>query len=147
MPASQWPNLLAPPGAMGWVLPQFEQVSHLQVLVFAALGLIIGSFVNVLIHRLPLMILGNDLSTHMPTELSSDASKASAAETNFNLSTPPSHCPLCQQRLRWHELIPVLSFVISLGRCRHCNGLIAWRYPLIEITTSLLFTLCLFQFG
>ena len=147
MPASQWPNLLAPPGAMGWVLPQFEQVSHLQVLVFAALGLIIGSFVNVLIHRLPLMILGSDLSTHMPTELTSDASKASAAETNFNLSTPPSHCPLCQHRLHGYELIPVLSFVISLGRCRHCNGRIAWRYPLIEITTSLLFTLCLFQFG
>jgi prepilin signal peptidase PulO-like enzyme (type II secretory pathway) len=108
MPASQWPNLLAPPGAMSWVLPQFEQVSHLQVLAFAALGLIIGSFVNVLIHRLPLMILGTELTNPVPTELGSDASKASAVKLSFNLSTPPSHCPLCQHpvsytHLRAHE--------------------------------------------
>jgi leader peptidase (prepilin peptidase)/N-methyltransferase len=131
MPASQWPNLLAPPGAMGWVLPQFEQVSHLQVLVFATLGLIIGSFVNVLIHRLPRIIMGSE----------------QPAETPFNLSTPPSHCPHCQHRLQWHELIPVLSFVVAMGQCRHCNGRISWRYPFIEIITGLLFTLCLFQFG
>jgi leader peptidase (prepilin peptidase)/N-methyltransferase len=131
MTSSQWPNLLAPPGAMGWLLPQFENVSPLQVLAFAVLGLIIGSFLNVLIHRLPLMILG----TEPPTE------------TPFNLSTPGSHCPQCHHALQWHELVPVVSYAVSMGRCRHCGVHISWRYPLIEITTGLLFTLCLFKFG
>ena len=131
MPPSQWPNLLPPPGAMGWVLPQFENVNLWQVLLFVTLGLVMGSFVNVLIHRLPLMILGTEPPKPMP----------------FNLRVPRSHCPHCQQPLHWYELIPVLSFAWSMGRCRHCNAYISWRYPFIEITTSLLFTLCLFQFG
>ena len=131
MPPSQWPNLLTPPGAMGWVLPQFEHVTQWQVLFFAALGLILGSFVNVLIHRLPHMILGTEPPVESP----------------FNLNTPNSHCPHCQHALQWHELIPVLSFVLSMGRCRHCGASISWRYPIVEISTSLLFTLCLFQFG
>lgn len=143
MPISQWPPLRVPPGAMGWVLPQFEQVSPMQVLVFALLGLIIGSFVNVLIHRLPLMILRAD----MASDRCSDVSTTSSAEPCLGLSTPPSHCPLCEHRLHWYELIPVLSYLSSFARCRHCKGRIAWRYPFIEITTSLLFTLCLFQFG
>jgi leader peptidase (prepilin peptidase)/N-methyltransferase len=131
MPPSLWPNLLMPPGAMGWVLPQFENVSPLQIFFFAALGLVTGSFLNVLIHRLPLMILGTD---------SPDAQ-------GFNLSTPRSHCPHCLHVLNWHELIPVLSYVVSRGRCRHCGAQIDRQYPIVEITTSLLFMLCLFQFG
>lgn len=131
MPPSLWPNLLIPPGAMGWVLPQFENLSPLQIFFFAALGLVIGSFLNVLIHRLPLMILGTD-----PPDAQ-----------GFNLSTPRSHCPHCLHVLQWHELIPVLSYVVSRGRCRHCGAHIDRQYPIVEITTSLLFMLCLFQFG
>ncbi len=131
IPSSQWPNLLTPPGAMGWVLPQFENVTSLQILFFAALGLVIGSFVNVLIHRLPLMILATDTPHPKP----------------FNLITPRSHCPHCLHVLKWYELIPVLSYVVAKGRCRYCSFKINWQYPFVEITTSLLFVLCLFQFG
>jgi leader peptidase (prepilin peptidase)/N-methyltransferase len=131
MPPSQWPNLFIPPGAMGWVLPQFEIVTQWQVLFFVMLGLIAGSFVNVLIHRLPLMILGT--SSHH--------------NTSFNLNTPRSHCPHCHHTLLWYELIPILSYALARGRCTHCGIQISWRYPLIEITTSILFTLCLFQWG
>ena len=65
----------------------------------------------------------------------------------FNLHTPRSHCPQCHHTLPWYELIPVLSYALSRGRCRHCGSKVSWRYPFIEITTSLLFTLCLLQFG
>jgi leader peptidase (prepilin peptidase)/N-methyltransferase len=131
MPPSQWPNLLVPPGAMGWVLPHFEQVTAAHILVFALLGLIFGSFVNVLIHRLPIMILGD----------------APSSEASFNLQTPGSHCPQCHHALRWTELIPVVSFALSKACCKHCGASISWRYPLVEISTSVLFVLCLFKFG
>ncbi len=131
MPFSTWPNLLLPPGALGWTSPAMATVSWPYILLFAVLGLVIGSFLNVLIHRLPLMILNQDAPTDLP----------------FNLHAPPSHCPHCLQTLKWPELIPLFSFVFSKGHCKHCQQSIAWRYPLIELITSLLFTLCLFKFG
>jgi leader peptidase (prepilin peptidase)/N-methyltransferase len=131
MPPSQWPNLLAPPGVMGWVLPHLEQVTALHILAFALLGLVFGSFLNVLIHRLPLMILGTDAQ----------------AQTTFNLQTPGSHCPQCLHPLHWSELIPVLSFAVSKGQCKHCGQRISWRYPFIELSTSVLFVMCLFKLG
>lgn len=130
MPLSSWPNLLMPPGAMGWVMPQLAHITVMQVLLFAVVGLVIGSFLNVLIYRLPIMILSSDALT-----------------APFNLHTPRSHCPTCQQALQWHALIPVFSYAIAKGRCRHCGAVISWRYPFIEIATSVLFTLCLLKFG
>ena len=128
---SEWPQLWLSPGIMGWDLPHFVSVSWDQLVLFAALGLVIGSFLNVLIHRLPLMILKTD-------EL--DA-------VRFNLTTPGSHCPHCKKSLAWYELIPLVSYCLSLGRCRHCNQVISVRYPLIEILTAALFCMCLLKFG
>ena len=116
---------------MGWELPHFVSVSWDQLVLFAALGLVIGSFLNVLIHRMPLMILKTD-------EL--DA-------VRFNLTTPGSHCPHCKKSLAWYELIPLVSYCLSLGRCRHCNQVISVRYPLVEILTAVLFCMCLLKFG
>jgi len=116
---------------MGWVLPHFAQVSLAQIVLFIALGLVIGSFVNVLIHRLPQMILKADEDQPVV----------------FNLGTPRSHCPHCLHTLSWYELIPVLSFCSSWGRCRHCNQAIAFRYPLVEILTAALFGLSVLKFG
>jgi leader peptidase (prepilin peptidase)/N-methyltransferase len=116
---------------MGWDLPHFVSVSWDQLVLFAVLGLIIGSFLNVLIHRLPLMILKTD-------ELDS---------VRFNLTTPGSHCPHCKKSLAWYELIPLVSYCLSLGRCRHCNQVISVRYPLVEILTAVLFCMCLLKFG
>jgi leader peptidase (prepilin peptidase)/N-methyltransferase len=129
--ATQWPNLLVPPGAMGWVLPHFQDISGLQLALFMALGLVMGSFLNVLIHRLPLMILSAHHDEAPP----------------LNLSTPRSHCPHCLHPLAWYELLPVVSFAMARGRCRHCGQHISWRYPFVEIATAALFALCLWQFG
>jgi leader peptidase (prepilin peptidase)/N-methyltransferase len=124
-----------PPGAMGWVLPHFEAVTSLQIAVFAVAGLVIGSFLNVVIYRLPRMILAHELPD-LPNQAPA-----------FNLNTPSSHCPHCQYRLAWFELVPVLSYLGALGHCRHCQHRIAWRYPFVELLTSVLFSLCLFKFG
>ena len=128
---SEWPQLWLSPGIMGWDLPHFVSVSWDQLVLFAALGLVIGSFLNVLIHRMPLMILKTD-------ELDS---------VRFNLTTPGSHCPHCKKSLAWYELIPLVSYCLSLGRCRHCKQVISVRYPLVEILTAALFCMCLLKFG
>ncbi len=128
---SEWPQLWLSPGIMGWKLPHFVSISWDQLVLFAALGLVIGSFLNVLIHRLPLMIL-----------------KADELDTaRFNLTTPRSHCPHCKESLAWHELIPLVSYCWRLGRCRHCKQVISVRYPLVEILTAALFCMCLLKFG
>lgn len=85
------------------------------VVVFAMLaGVCIGSFLNVVLYRLP---------------------------RHESLSHPPSHCPSCDTRLRWFELIPVVSWVALRGRCRTCHTKISARYPLIELACGLAFGL------
>ena len=108
-----------------------SSLSFEAILVFALLGLIVGSFVNVLIHRLPVMIL---------------ASEDNPA-SEFNLMTPRSHCPHCHHRLQWFELIPLFSYVFLKGRCGLCAQSISMRYPAVELVTSALFLLCLHQYG
>jgi leader peptidase (prepilin peptidase)/N-methyltransferase len=89
------------------------------VLVFS-LGLIIGSFLNVCIYRIP---------------------------RNQSVVCPGSCCPQCGKRLAWFELIPVFSYIFIKGRCRHCRAGVSWRYPLIEILTGFLYYLAYRQFG
>lgn len=93
----------------------------------ATLGLVVGSFLNVLIHRLPIMI--------EQSWASSDAS----AVTPLNLAFPSSHCPDCRHPIAWHDNLPLLGFALLKGHCRHCHAPISWRYPLIEAATAGLF--------
>lgn len=97
------------------------------IAVMAVLGLATGSFLNVLIHRLPIMI---EQSWHDPS--TEDA-------PTMNLAFPASHCPSCKHPIAWHDNLPVLSFLLLRGRCRHCHTAIAWRYPVIELVTAMLF--------
>jgi leader peptidase (prepilin peptidase)/N-methyltransferase len=96
----------------------------------ALLGLMIGSFLNVVIHRLPLML---------QAQWDTPPDEAPPSSPPFNLAVPRSHCPHCQHALAWHENIPLLSFIRLRGRCAHCQAQIAWRYPAIELVTSALF--------
>jgi leader peptidase (prepilin peptidase) / N-methyltransferase len=94
---------------------------HLFLDLYAAiLGLIVGSYLNVVIYRVPL-----GLST----------------------VTPRSRCPGCGAAIRAYDNLPVLSFLLLRGRCRACRTSISWRYPAIEAATSLLFVGCLERFG
>lgn len=90
------------------------------VLWALALGLIIGSFANVVIHRLPL---------------------------EESVVWPNSRCPRCAAWIRWFDNIPLLSFAVLRGRCRDCGAPISWRYPLVEALTAALFVQSVEAFG
>ncbi|MBS0289182.1 MAG: prepilin peptidase [Proteobacteria bacterium] len=117
----------------------------------AVLGLIIGSFLNVVIFRLPKMLhrewanqCVDYLQEHaqfVPKNLISNTTEA------FNLITPRSRCPHCQHEISAFENIPVLSFVFQRGRCSACHKPISWRYPLFEITTALFSLIVAYKFG
>ncbi|MBC7294069.1 MAG: prepilin peptidase, partial [Thermoleophilia bacterium] len=89
-------------------------------MISALLGLVIGSFLNVVIFRLP---------------------------KGESLVSPGSHCPVCGYRIRWYDNIPVLSWLILRGRCRSCRTPIPVRYPLVEGLTALIFVLCYWRIG
>ncbi len=89
------------------------------LIIFLILGLIIGSFLNVLVYRI-----------HTAEELFWDRSK----------------CPHCKKKIRWFDNIPVVSFVILKFRCRDCQKKISWQYPLVEIFTGIVFALIGWKF-
>ena len=96
-------------------------------------GLLIGSFVNVLIHRLPRMVMAGH--------------SAEGDEQRYDLCWPASHCPHCHTPLKvWHN-IPLLSFAWLKGRCGFCNHAIGVQYPVIELSTGLIWLLCTWHWG
>jgi leader peptidase (prepilin peptidase) / N-methyltransferase len=92
----------------------------IEVTVAFLAGLLIGSFLNVCIYRLP-----RDLS----------------------VVRPRSFCPACEKQIAWYDNIPIVSFLVLRGRCRHCHQSIPLRYPLVELATSFLFSTAVFQWG
>jgi leader peptidase (prepilin peptidase)/N-methyltransferase len=110
--------------------------------VLALLGLCIGSFLNVVIHRLPLMLEhGWKLESAELLGIKVEASDA------ITLARPRSRCPACGHPIVWHENIPVLSWLWLRGRCSACKTRISARYPLVEILTGVLFALVGWRFG
>ena len=101
----------------------------------AVLGLAVGSFLNVVVYRLPQMIERR----WAPGPDQGPAAPPGEAAKPFNIATPGSHCPHCGHALSWAEKIPVFSFLALQGRCRHCQTAIGWRYLAIELLTGGLF--------
>ncbi|MCQ2441034.1 MAG: prepilin peptidase [Clostridia bacterium] len=83
-------------------------------------GLCVGSFLNVVIYRLP---------------------------NNMSLAFPPSHCTECDYKLKWYDNIPVISYILLKGKCRNCKTHISFRYTFVEILNTVLWLLCVMQFG
>jgi len=108
------------------------------------LGLMVGSFLNVVIHRLPRM-LEQEWRAQCADFL--DQAQDPAATEKYNLVTPDSHCPHCGHKIRAWENIPVLSYIFLRGRCSHCQGKISIRYPIIELVTGVLTAACAWHFG
>lgn len=106
----------------------------------ALLGLLIGSFINVVIYRLPIM-----LERIWQAQISESRSELSS-ET-FNLAVPRSRCPTCSAQLSALENVPVLSYLALRGRCRHCKSAIPRRYLLVELGASLISVLIVMTFG
>lgn len=98
-------------------------------------GLCFGSFANVLIHRLPLMLQASWRSEcRLLLELPPPADKS---ETTFTLSKPASHCPSCNTPIKAWQNIPVLSWLLLRGKCNNCKAPISIRYPMVEALTGL----------
>jgi leader peptidase (prepilin peptidase) / N-methyltransferase len=110
--------------------------------VLLLLGLCIGSFLNVVVHRLPLMLeRGWRIESAQMLGVKIDE------PPEVSLSLPRSRCPSCAKEIAWHQNIPVLSFLLLRGRCAACKTRIAARYPLVEIGTGLLFAAVGSRFG
>jgi leader peptidase (prepilin peptidase)/N-methyltransferase len=109
------------------------------------LGLVIGSFLNVVIHRLPIM-LEREWRQECQQFLAIECDEASTTE-NYNLAVPRSQCPGCCKSLSVLENIPVISYLILRGRCSGCGMGIPFRYPAVEILTALLSVIVAWQFG
>jgi leader peptidase (prepilin peptidase)/N-methyltransferase len=117
------------------------------IIAFAALlGLIVGSFLNVVIHRLPIM-MEREWAAQCADFLGASAGADAQPATPFNLSRPRSHCPKCRHTITPLENIPVLSWLWLRGRCRACGTSIGIRYPLVELTTGALFAVATLYFG
>ena len=113
------------------------------------LGLLIGSFLNVVIHRLPKMMELSWAQECASLNLPDGAAPAveSAEAPRFNLMTPRSRCPHCGHQIQWFENIPVVSYLALRGRCRSCATPISPRYPLVELACGILFAWCGWQWG
>lgn len=83
------------------------------------LGACIGSFLNVIIYRIPI------------------GPEKRASGMVFNINAPRSHCPICNHQLAWYENIPLLSWTIQAAKCRNCKTIIPARYPAIELAVAL----------
>ena len=111
--------------------------------VLALFGLCIGSFLNVVIHRLP-VILERGWKEESAELLGVSHDDASPAMT---LATPRSRCPSCGHAIAWYENIPVASWLWLRGRCSACKARISARYPLVEVATAVLFAMVGWRFG
>lgn len=102
-------------------------------LVFAGLlGLILGSFLNVVIYRLPLMLRRSWGETDLP---------------EMTLAWPASHCPACKNPVRWHYNLPVISWLVLKGRCASCQTPISRLYPGVELAAGLLALVIAWRYG
>jgi len=146
------------------VLAVFAENPMMFAIVSAVLGLLVGSFLNVVVYRLPIMLerswkeecedfltglAGNKLASNATTdeEDESVSVKAVKQRSRFDLSKPDSHCPHCQHKIAAWENIPIISFVLLGGKCRSCKTRISFRYPVVEALTGILSFAVAMHFG
>ena len=123
-------------------MPVFLNDPPVLILFAALLGLFIGSFLNVVIARLPVM-----MEREWQAEMAEFRGDAVAEGERFNLVTPRSRCPHCGHMISALENIPLVSFLFLRGRCRHCRASISVRYPLVESLSAALSAYVAWRFG
>ncbi len=114
--------------------------------LLGVLGLLIGSFLNVVIYRLPI-ILERQWREDCAALFTADPETPVAPSEKFNLMVPRSRCPHCHTMITAGDNIPVLSYLWLRGRCRHCQVRIPLRYPIIELVSGVLGACAAFHFG
>lgn len=123
-------------------MPSLLSEPLMLVVACALLGLFVGSFLNVVIHRLPRM-----MERDWHAQAAELRGEEPATAQRYNLAVPRSSCPACEQRIGALDNIPLLSYIALRGRCRHCQHPIGRRYPLVELCSALLSGLAAWHFG
>ena len=121
-----------------------ELDTGLMVLLALILGLLVGSFLNVVIYRVP---EGLNRNWKLQAKQMLDLPLEQGEGERFNILMPPSHCPSCKAAIKPWQNIPILSYVLLKGQCKHCHAAISLRYPLVELLTGLVFAVCAWKFG
>jgi leader peptidase (prepilin peptidase)/N-methyltransferase len=127
----------------------------LLIVTAGILGLIMGSFLNVVIYRLPRMLqrewreqceelMAQENQDKIPAKAKTEGDRV---RETFNLISPGSTCPSCGQAIKAHQNIPVISYLLLRGRCASCSAKIPVRYPVIELATGVLSALVAWRFG
>lgn len=114
----------------------------LVTIVGAIFGLLVGSFLNVVIHRLPIM-----MQRESDNYVASETQQELPHTDKYNLIVPRSACPQCGHQISAFENIPVISYLMIGGKCKQCKTPISARYPIVESITSLLTALIIWHFG
>jgi len=127
------------------MLEFFGQSAPLFVAVVFAFALVIGSFLNVVIYRLPIMMERE--WREQCEELRQTPPLQDMPKDRFDLIVPRSRCPSCGQLIKAWQNIPVISYLLLSGKCANCQKSISARYPLVEILTGVLAALCAWRFG
>ena len=123
----------------------FTESAMLFVGVVFAFSLVIGSFLNVVIHRLPIM-MERDWREQCE-ELARTPPEYELPEGRFDLVVPRSRCPACGNQIKAWQNIPVFSYLVLGGKCAKCGESISARYPLVELFTGVLAATCAWRFG
>jgi len=127
------------------MLELFTESAPLFIGVVFAFCLVIGSFLNVVIHRLPIMMERE--WREQCGELAKTPPKRELPDGRFDLVVPPSRCPSCGQLITAWQNIPVISYLLLRGKCANCKKSIAARYPVVEMMTAVFAALCAWRFG
>jgi leader peptidase (prepilin peptidase) / N-methyltransferase len=131
------------------IFSAYETGNWLFLSIVGLLSIAIGSFLNVVIYRLPIMLENewrSECTDYLEIESNNSDSLRDKIE-NFNLAVPDSSCPGCGHKIRFWENIPVISYLALRGKCSSCGTHISIQYPLIETTTAALSILIAFHFG
>jgi leader peptidase (prepilin peptidase)/N-methyltransferase len=117
---------------------------NIELWIFAAgiFGLVVGSFLNVVIHRLPKM-----MENEWAAQCAERRNEEAAERPPYNLAVPRSACPGCGHQITAAENIPVISWLILRGKCSACKTPISARYPIVEAANALLWVACVAHFG
>jgi leader peptidase (prepilin peptidase) / N-methyltransferase len=128
------------------LLEYISQEPTLYIPVIGLFSLVVGSFLNVAIHRIPL-ILWRDWHQQAQEFLTEHSIEPKPPFSLYNLWIPRSHCPNCQQMIAAWDNFPVISYLLLRGKCRYCEHPISARYPLTELLTLLLSLFAAWHFG
>ena len=120
---------------MSPVIDALEHSTAYLAFVLTLTGLIVGSFLNVVIHRLPIMM---NREWHQQSEAILHPDREPETQPAYNLIRPRSACPSCGHQIRAWENIPVISYLFLRGRCSACKTAISPRYPAIEILSAII---------